>query len=149
MKKKILLGLLLLIISVGCVSAEDTNSTDGDIVSSDFTGNFQDLQDLIDDAGGPEIELNDDYNGTGMITINKDLTINGNGHYIDANSKSAILFIKDCTVVLNNIKFYNANEDFYSGGAIYSNQYSILRVSGCGFYNNYAAGGGGDRKSVV
>ena len=126
---------------MSCVSAEDTNSTDSDTMGSDFTGNFQDLQDLIDDAEEYEIELNDDYNGSGMVSIKKNLIINGNGHYIDANSKSAILYIGDCTVVLNNIKFYNANEEFYSGGAIFSD--GILGVSGCEFYNNYAHSGGG------
>ena len=51
------------------------------------------------------IELN-------KISINKQLTIDGNGHTIDAQQKSGIFYIKDATnVMLKNIIFKNAKEN--------------------------------------
>lgn len=127
---------------MGCVSAEDVNSTDSDILSSSYTGNFQELADLIDAADdGATMQLKKDYNGSGMIFIEKDLTINGNGHYIDANSISSIFLIDECEVTLNNIRFFNACESEVDGGALYS--YGTLKVNGCEFYDNIANRYGG------
>lgn len=122
MKIKYLISLclmLLFLMSIVCVSAsEDVNQTisddtknvvsNGDILSisqSDYeimgsadNGTFTDLQKKIDDAGeNSTIELENNYaydsgfsvNG---IHINKTLTIEGNGHVIDALGQSRIFF---------------------------------------------------------
>lgn len=55
-------------------------------LSSDSTGTFKDLQKEIDSApAGSTLDLTRDYLGEDdlKINLNKDLTIDGNGHVID------------------------------------------------------------------
>ena len=173
MKIKYLITLclmLLFLMSIVCVSAsEDVNQTitddtkhvasNGDILSisqSDYeimgsvdNGTFTDLQKKIDDAGeNSTIELENNYaydsgfsvNG---IHINKTLTIEGNGHVIDALGQSRIFFIENQKVILNNIIFKNGYCGGYdNGSAIYvmDNNFSGS-VSGT-FVNNSAYNGG-------
>lgn len=151
MKKRILiLSLLLLVLSVGCVSAsDDLNATDSlaiddssqdTIVSGGFTGNFGELQNIIDDADEYDIiYLQKDYKGSGEITIDKELYIDGLGHSINAQGKSRIFDISS-DVVLENITFLNGNGGNSNGGAIYSTSY--LELYRCSFAYNVADMGG-------
>ena len=140
MKNKILIVILLLFLSLSCVSASsDINST-GNVSLSNYdnliSDDFNQLRSLIDGAKeGDTISLSTDYVGNGEININKALTINGNGHSIDASHSSRIFKINANNVVLNNIKFLNANSGDW-GGAIYTN-YQI-KVDNCEFINNHA-----------
>ena len=80
-----------------------------------------------------------DENLTGGIVIDEPITINGNGHTINALQKARIFNITADNVVLNNITFTNANVSG-NGGAIYSS--GSLNVENCNFTDNTAILGG-------
>ena len=73
------------------------------------------------------------------VVINRPLTINGNGHTIDALQKARIFNVNSDNVVLNNITFTNATSG--SGGAVYFS--SSGSVINCNFTNNIASYSGG------
>ncbi|WP_407379598.1 Ig-like domain repeat protein [Methanobrevibacter sp.] len=104
---------------------------------------FRDLQELIDDAeNGDTIYLTDYciYDGEGPISIDKDLTIIGNGNTIDGNDEYSILSVNYATVVLNDIVFTDA-QYWGDGGAINCDD-GDLTVNGCSFINNHGDYGG-------
>lgn len=152
MKKILIISILLFIISIGCVSASDVDSANiepiGGDINTNFTGNFESLQSLIDDASeGSTINLNNNYTGSGEITIDKALTINGNYNYINALGESTIFKISaDDAVVLNNILFFNGYSE-ENGGAI--NALGPLKLNNCYFENNVAENGGAVYSSDV
>ena len=81
---------------------------------------FTDLRNAIDGAvAGDVIVLNNDIENDIshyiLIDAGKSITIEGNGHKIDALGKSGIFFIKGSGVVLNNITFANARNSFPGG----------------------------------
>ncbi len=96
----------------------------------------------IDDADvGSIITLENDYKydsgfSTEGISINKTLTINGNGYVIDALGQSRIFFINSTKVTLNNIIFKNGNATD-NGGAIYWCGTNGT-INNCNFTNNSA-----------
>ena len=110
MNKKflIIICLILFIVSIAGVAAtEDTNqtaddalsvSTDNEISAKD-DGTFTALQEKINSAAaGSTINLENDYkydegfSSDGIvINYNDNITINGNGHTIDASGKSRFL----------------------------------------------------------
>ncbi len=117
--------------------------SDKEIQGSADNGTFTDLQEKINNAdAGSTITLENDYKynsgfPTEGISINKTLTINGNGHVIDALSQSRIFFINSTRVTLNNIHFINGNATD-NGGAIYWYGDNGT-VSNCNFANNLAS----------
>ncbi|WP_406537007.1 hypothetical protein [Methanobrevibacter sp.] len=81
----------------------------------------------------------DDSNKNGIV-IDKDLVINGNGHYLDSYG-NRILYIKSgINVTLSNIIFKNGYKDY--GGAIYIGK-SNVKIINCTFINNRAEKKGG------
>ena len=151
-KKLIFTILVIFIISMGCVSAsDDINATDSvavandDTVGYDLTGDFIELQELIDDASpGDNITLTKNYVGSGEMQIDKALTIYGNGHYIDASDMSRIFWVREDDVILAGLTFKNGNvvnlDDDTVGGAIYAS--GALGIINCEFINNKAEYGG-------
>ncbi len=137
---------------MGCVSAsDDINATDSvavandDTVGYDLTGDFIELQELIDDASpGDNITLTKNYVGSGEMQIDKALTIYGNGHYIDASDMSRIFWVREDDVILAGLTFKNGNvvnlDDDTVGGAIYAS--GALGIINCEFINNKAEYGG-------
>ncbi len=121
-------------------------------------GTFTELQLIILAAReGDVIRLTRDYvydakfllkNG---IFINKNITIDGNGHTIDGRGKSRIFNInygkhfQYNKVILKNIKFKNGRGRFY-GGAILN--FGNLTVDNCYFARNYAGTAGGAINSL-
>lgn len=117
----------------GGISEALNNATDGDTIGLDqgiYTGS----------------------NNTN-ITINKNITIKGNGPgsnvIIDAQGLNGIFIIGDnVSVTFINITFLNGNStfltgDYNSGGAIYNNYTSsLMNVTDCTFINNNAFYGG-------
>ena len=108
-------------------------------------GTFTELQDMIDNAGREStITLEKDYmydegfdiNG---ISIGKPLTIDGNNHIINANSKSRIFSCSN-DIILKNIIFVGGSTSD-SGGAIYITN-GQLTIESCKFINNSARYGG-------
>lgn len=113
-------------------------------------GAFDCLKDLIENsAENSVINLNYDYiydvnldNLAGGIVIDRNMTINGNGHVIDARHKTGIFKINADNVVLNNVTFINAGFVPSSNlGAIEINA-SDVKILDCGFINNSAVNGG-------
>ena len=110
-------------------------------------GSFAALQKKINDATeGSTITLENDYENDGNfykdgIVISNHITINGNGHTINASSKSRIFSIEANNVTLKNIKFNNGNS-MDAGGAIcvYAENCNIINST---FTNNMASEGGG------
>lgn len=172
---------LCILFSISCVVAGDVNDTivasdanelemsssdedpviaqtNDDSVSKGNNGTFTELQaKIILTPDGGTINLDKDYyyeNDSmfhiGMI-IDKDLTINGNGHSLDGMSKSRIFTInygnllKAHKVTLNNIVFKNGDAKIY-GGAILN--FADLTVDKCTFTNNYAGTAGGAINSL-
>ena len=131
---------------------------DNDLIVEIDNGTFTALQAKIDSASdGATIDLERDYayddgfKSTSGVFINKDLTINGNGHTIDGLSKSRIFninygsFLKWNHVTFKNITFKNGIANIY-GGAILS--FGCLTVEDCNFISNNAGTAGGAINSL-
>ena len=90
----------------------------------------------------------DFYEG-GMEISRSNLTIDGDGHYIDGAKRTAILYVTGKNVTLKNIKFKNANliNNFYKhitgGSAIRTVTSSSLKVENCEFTDNECDDDGG------
>ena len=166
----------MFLFSIVCVSASDINETliadeepqiieqaNDDIIEStqenvlgEDVGTFTDLQDLIIASDkNSTITLDKDYAydegfSTRGIVVNKNLTIDGNGHTLDGLSKSRIFLImgkiiNPYTVTLKNIKFKNGHTNLY-GGAIFN--FGNAVVDNCEFTDNYAKYCGGAIGSI-
>ena len=166
------LALIFILLSITSVSAVDNDdaqiseddsqilektnediitSSQEDVLNANSKGTFTELQKLINiTPDGATINLDKDYtydagfNKKGIV-INKNLTINGNGHTLNGLSKSRIFLINfnliiNNKVTLNNIKFTNGHTDYY-GGAILN--FANLTVNKCTFTNNRAKYCGG------
>ena len=160
MKRKflILICLVLFIVSVACVSAaEDVNQVVDDALSVSVdnelgvkdNGTFTALQEKINNAGaGSTINLENDYKyDEGFrkegISINKELTIDGNGYTIDGNNEARIFEILSNDVTVRNIKFINGNVNNNDIGAAIYTMGNNTNVIACDFINNSAARSGG------
>lgn len=133
----------------------DLSSADEADKLSDSEKSFSDIQTLVDGADeGATIDLSGNYAGSGIqITIEKPLTINGNGATLDAKNSSRAFYITADNVVLNNINFVNCYQssryDSVYGGALYlkGSYNSIVNCTftGCGVSTSsnedYANGG--------
>ena len=130
-KSLALLFLMLMVFAgLSCISAQDINETSQDIVfenQSDALSmmpsddDFYYIQEEIDNAeSGDKILLSRDYVGSGdAITVDKSLTIDGNGHTLDAKGLSHVFTVNADNVVISNVKFLNGDSD--NGGAIHWN----------------------------
>ena len=175
-KSFLIICIIMFLFSIVCVSASDINETliadeepqiieqaNDDIIEStqenvlgEDVGTFTDLQDLIIASDkNSTITLDKDYAydegfSTRGIVVNKNLTIDGNGHTLDGLSKSRIFLImgkiiNPYTVTLKNIKFKNGHTNLY-GGAIFN--FGNAVVDNCEFTDNYAKYCGGAIGSI-
>ena len=150
------------------LSVEETSQ---DLLTENSPGSFVDLKNSID-TSSDTLKLNKSYEfdsdvDTKYVYISgKTLTVDGQGHSIDAKNKSSVFNIRSSNLILKNIVFKNAYgtsnggavysflstlklinctfSDCYAenyGGAVYSAQGSI-DVYNCSFENNYASRGG-------
>lgn len=90
-----------------------TTAAYGDHTHPQDIGTFAELQTLIN-GDSNAIILTKNYKNSGSesaISINKDITINGNGYTIDANNKSRIFNVGEYTVNIDNIKLINGNAE--------------------------------------
>lgn len=165
-KKCILLLLVLFICAMPAVSAEDITdvsdnaayavSVQADEVSVE--GNFSNLADAVENAAaddtiylGGDVVLDKDTesNSFGMgITIDKDITIDGNGYKIDASNTGRIFnIINGSTLTLQNIVLMNGNASnaipAAGGGAILITSGVLTLGDNIAFVNNSAASGSG------
>ena len=157
-KKNIgVLVLLLLLLSMSAVSAEDVsiNADDTYQTPNEIQKDFTSLQTDIDNSQNVfeltyDVKHGDDEIDNYGISITKNTIINGNGHTIDANGHGSIFVVKDSsvTLTLNDLTLINANPVSDSsgivsnGGAVYFDG-STLIVNNVNFKNNtvYKCGG--------
>lgn len=152
---KFIFALLLfscILISMSFVNANDnitddiSQSTNGaKLVKYSQNKSFKDLDNEINsDLNKTEITLNDNYvnmyewsnlepRHTNAIYINHSVTIDGQGHVIDANYSSRFFHINTNDVVLKNIIFKNSISN--DTGAIYCNGTNITIIN-CAFKDN-------------
>ena len=124
-------------------TVEDVTQT----VEIDGKGAFDKLQDLVNNESLSVINLEHDYiynefdTMTDGVRIERNITINGNGHTIDAKGKSRIFLVRANNVIIKNITFINAFSAG-NGGAVrwYGCDYGC--VFDCIFMNNSARYGG-------
>ncbi|MEE1156674.1 MAG: hypothetical protein U0K80_04595, partial [Methanobrevibacter sp.] len=166
--KNILVGLIILFVlcSISSVSAADLNETqslDNNFVAttnddvqltfqyddniSSSSDSLNELKNQINKASdGSVINLNKDYSGSGDsgITIDKSLTINGQGHTIDcANLKDTYLFKSTSgKITLENLIIKNNKNSMYNYGTIYIKDNAQYTINNCTFISNTAGGGG-------
>ena len=134
-KKFLCFSLIVLIITISAVSAEDNTTVELQALN-ETANSFGDIQNSIEKAQINEtIILNGTYEGTGSeIVIDKDITLDGLGTTtLNANHNSRILNITAGNVILKNINFINAKSPT-NGGAITSS--ARLTVINCSFSNN-------------
>ena len=144
----ILIFLTAVFLTASCASAVDDNATDVGIdPSGDGEATFNDLNSLIKESTDDEIRLEKDYaysNSTDSdfkngIRIERSLTLNGQGHSIDAKSSARIFKITAENVTLKNIHLINGyNRD--DGGAVITSK-SIVIINST-FENSIADYGG-------
>ena len=111
---------ILILFTMGAVSAADENITEAvdDVLSADSadedeisasSGTFAGLQSLVDDAvHGETLYLDKDYSRTDnhKIRISKAITIDGQGHTINANNKPNFAFyVTNSGAVIKNLTF--------------------------------------------
>ena len=158
LKKNIgVLVLLLVLLSMSAVSAEDVSTATNDTYQTpnEIQKDFTSLQTDIDNSQNVfeltyDVKHGDDEIDNYGISITKTTIINGNGHTIDANGHGSIFVVKDSsvTLTLNDLTLINANPVSDSsgivsdGGAVYFDG-STLIVNNVNFKNNtvYKYGG--------
>lgn len=146
--------------TIACVSAGDDTQNEvlsvsnDDYVIADSQKTLKDLRDLINDAQDNAIKLNDDYiydydsdwSLTDGIEINRDLTIDGQGHTLDGGESMRIFKATAGTVTIKNITFKNgwaSGDHDQHGGAIMDYGADSVTAVNCTFKNNYASQNGG------
>ena len=109
---------------------------------------FKTLQDEINKSENT-IEITQDYKfdnesdhelNNGILINKSNITINGNGHTIDASNQSRIFNITGENVTITNLNFINGNSGPNYGGAIFNN--ATADMSNCTFNANTAESGG-------
>lgn len=96
-------------------------------------------------SSGGTLYLDKDYvfegNLNSKFTINKEITIDGRGHTVDANYSNGIFSISADNVVIKNVIFKNVYTTTSNGGAIaWNGKYG--KLINCTFINNHATNGG-------
>ena len=142
------------------VSAENNTTIDDNSIKDNNIGtagsnnqinnnSFNELNNMINgDLNKTEVILDKDYvyqydydvNFTEGIFINRSLTIDGQGHTIDAKFKSRIFLINSSKVILKNIIFINGAG--MSSGALHFDNNSVGYIINSTFINNLAVDGG-------
>ncbi|MBQ6098322.1 MAG: hypothetical protein IJL02_00480 [Methanobrevibacter sp.] len=111
---------------------------------------FSYLEDLIQSGSGEivldcDIEMREDERNfyEGGIELADSVTVDGNGHTINAGGLSRIFYITAGNVELKNIKFKNGayvkspfDTEHNGGGAIYALHKTSLKITDCEFFSN-------------
>ncbi|WP_292885974.1 hypothetical protein [Methanobrevibacter sp. UBA212] len=124
------------------IDASGEHSSDDMLKDDTEWRTFTELQELINDAE-ENSEINLEYNyycddefGQAKygVSINKNLTINGNLHTLDACGKTGVLLIFADDVMIANLYILEGYEDG-PGSGVYNEGDSVKFVN-CGFYDN-------------
>ena len=116
-------------------------------VTTDGT-TFWDLNNAINGNANDTITLDKNYTYdpvsdsafTGGIEITRSVTINGNGHTIDAKGQARIFYVGGDNVTINNITFVNGSAEY--GGAIFWGGANGAVSGSCFIGNNASVDGG-------
>lgn len=150
--------IVVVLLSISVISAANTdlnNSTqksnkNNELLGESDTGSLSDLHHNISSAGSTlNLTKNYVYNSTtdssiaaGGIRLSAPISIDGNGHKIDAGNVKRIFEIYSSNILLKNIVFCNAHHSS-NGGAVYvTNDLSNITFENCTFENNYATSRG-------
>ena len=106
---------------------------------------FKALQEIISNAAEnstinleQDYEYNFEFSADGIKIEKNNITINGNGHTIDALNKGRVFNINGSDITISNLKIINGfSED--NGGAVLANGCTFINVT---FINNKATNGG-------
>jgi len=115
-----------------------------ELISEGDSGTFAELKANITAAEGSTLTLNknyeceDGFDSEGII-IDKSITIDGQGHKIDAQGKSRIFKITADNVILKNIIFTNGKTTGKGGAVHFSSNGTVIN---CNFTKNTADDGG-------
>lgn len=166
-KKLLLLAVFLMsMVAISAASAAE-NTTDEisevskdtdnlEIVQEDELGiyldnSFRALQERINGAApNSTLTLDKDYKfysgdywdkDYAYIGFDKDLTIDGDGHTVDADGKRNVFKVHGGNVTLKNIRIINGHDEYLYGGGVYVDGGSCTAI-GCTFENNNATQGG-------
>ena len=136
------------------IKPSNSNLNDSKILKSDSPGTFAELKAEIDNTtAGSVLYLSRDYEGAAntLVELDKDLTIEGNGHTIDCkNLEGCVGFIsRSGRITLKNLRIINGHNDGssaiddYYGGAIIIKGSAQYTIENCLFQDNYADDSGG------
>ena len=120
-------------------------SSENEILGADEPGTFTELQAEINNATN-ELNLTKDYQWDNAFTnysikINKPITINGNGHTIDASGHYGLRIFEinvNRGIILDNITFKNGNTDSNGGAINVISDLSDSKFTNLNFINNTA-----------
>ena len=113
------------------------NEIDDNLLASSSQGSFSDLQTIINGARGDSvISLDKDYKSTQSsgITLDKSLTIDGQGHTLDCDNKCGAFESKSGYITLKNLIIENGYKG--KGGAIFISGSARYTIINCTFTNN-------------
>lgn len=124
------------------INNDNISINNEDDVLSQWENTYSQLDNLIYNAD--TLSLNSDYayvdgEDEKYIQITKDVTINGNSHYISGNGIAGVFKIVEdgITLKLNNITFKDARSD--NGAVIHTKNNNVnIYISNCQFINNEA-----------
>ena len=100
------------------ITNQDIDEIQNDeLLAEDGAKTFTDLNNAINGNSDSEVYLDNDYNYSSVsdsgfksgITINRNMTVNGNGHTIDAKKSARIFQVNSSNVTFINITFLNGN----------------------------------------
>ena len=141
------------VIAIDDAQNEDIGaSDDSDDAIADSAKTMTDLKNTIDNSQDSTIILSDDYSYADTdsslvngIAIGKSVTIDGQGHKIDANKKMRIFQITDnANVIFKNIIFMNGwTARDGCGGAVWNSNGGNVTAINCTFTKNEASLDGG------
>ncbi len=138
--------MILFMLFMGAVSANTNPVGESLAIDNQISSgcSFDDLQNVIDNASDDSVIcLDNDYNGceNSKIVLNKNLTIDGQGHTIDcSNKKNCFVFYSESgNITLKNLIISNSR-NYYSeiGGAIYITGSAVYNIENCTFMKNWA-----------
>ena len=128
-------------VSTDAVDDIQMAENNADVLAADGDGNFTELQTSVNTG---MVVMEKDYTrveGENDISISVDVTIEGNGHKIDANNLGGIFNVNSgYTLTLIGVTLINGNAE--NGGAVYNNG-GTLSISDSYFINNTATKSGG------
>ena len=135
-------------VKIEILSEDIFGSYETEITVNDGLMPMDHLNNLVKDTQNKTITLDYDYycydinqNYVNGILINKSMTIDGQGHKINANYKMRIFQVTNgANVTFKNITFLNAATTG-TGGAIWNNEANVTAID-CTFENNVASYGG-------